>query len=46
MKAYYAHLKSQGKASQVAIVACLRKFVTMLNFLIKKNQLWQNKMSV
>jgi transposase len=46
MKADYAHHKSQGKASQVAIGACLRKFITMLNLLIKTNPLWQNKMSV
>ena len=46
MKAFYADHKSQGKASQVVIVACLRKFITMLNLLIKTNQLWQNKMSV
>jgi transposase len=46
IKAFYAHLKSRGKASKVAIVACMRKFITILNLLIKTNQLWQNKMSV
>ena len=45
IKAFYAHLKSQGKASKVAIVACMRKFITILNLLIKTDQLWQNKMS-
>ena len=29
-----------------AIVACMRKLVTLLNFLIKSDQLWTNKMSV
>jgi transposase len=46
IKAFYMHLKVQGKASKVAIVACMRKLVTILNLLIKTNQLWENKMSV
>jgi len=45
IKAFYAHLKSQGKASKVAIVACMRKFITILNLLVKTDQMWQNKMS-
>jgi len=35
IKAFYAHLKSKGKESKVAIVACMRKFITILNLLIK-----------
>lgn len=46
IKAFYVHLKAQGKASKVAIVACMRKLVTIMNMLIKTNQLWENKMSV
>jgi transposase len=46
IKAFYAHLKSKGKESKVAIVACMRKFITILNLLVKTNQLWENKMSV
>lgn len=46
IKAYYAHLKSKGKASKVAIVACMRKFITILNLLLKTDQMWENKMSV
>jgi transposase len=46
IKAFYARLKSQGKESKVAIVACMRKFITILNLLIKTDQLWENKMSV
>lgn len=46
IKAFYTHLKSRGKASKVAIVACMRKLITILNQLIKMNQLWENKMSV
>ncbi len=36
---YYAYLKSKGKESKVAIVACMRKFITILNYLIKSDQL-------
>ncbi len=46
IKAFYAHLKSQGKEFKVAIVASMRKFITIINLLIKTNQLWKNKMSV
>lgn len=46
IKAYYTHLKSKGKESKVAIVACMRKFITLLNLLLKTDQLWENKMSV
>ena len=43
MKPYYAHLKSEGKESRVALVACMRKFITTLNHLIKTDQLWETK---
>lgn len=40
IKNYYIHLKSKGKQSKVAIVACMRKFITTLNYCLKTNQLW------
>lgn len=43
IRAFYAHLKSKGKESKVAIVACMRKLVTILNALVKSNQTWQTK---
>ena len=43
IKAFYQHLKSKGKESKVAIVACMRKLITILNLLIKKDQLWITK---
>jgi transposase len=43
IKAFYTHLKSNGKEAKVAIVACMRKFITLLNLLIKSDQLWENK---
>jgi transposase len=43
IKAFYVHLKSKGKESKVAIVACMRKLITLLNLLVKTNQMWQAK---
>ncbi len=43
IKAFYAHLKSKGKESKVAIVACMRRFITILNLLVKTDQLWITK---
>jgi len=37
---------SKGKVSKVAIVACMRKFITILNLLVKRDQLWETKTSV
>jgi transposase len=46
IKAFYVRLKAQGKESKVAIVACMRKLITILNFLLKTDQTCENKMSV
>lgn len=43
IRAYYKHLKSHKKESKVAIVACMRKFITILNYLIKTDQVWETK---
>lgn len=45
IKTFYQHLKAKGKESKVAIVACMRKLLTILNLLVKTDQVWQNKMS-
>ena len=46
IKAFYKHLKAKGKESKVAIVACMRKLITILNLLIKNNEVWKNTESV
>ena len=46
IKAFYQRLKAQGKESKVAIVACMRKFITILNLLIKNDTIWKNAESV
>lgn len=45
IKTFYQRLKAKGKESKVAIVACMRKLLTILNVLVKTDQVWQNKMS-
>lgn len=39
IRAYYKKLKEAGKESKVALVACMRKVLTTLNYLIKTDQL-------
>lgn len=41
IKAYYAHLKSKGKESKVAIVACMRKLLSIMNTMVRNDELWR-----
>jgi len=38
---FYRHLKAQGKASKVALVACMRKLLSILNAMLKHQSPWQ-----
>ena len=40
IRASYQRLLAQSKAHKVALVACMRKLLTILNALVKKQQLW------
>ena len=40
MKKYYERMLQNGKEKKVALVACMHKILTILNALLKKNQLW------
>ena len=42
LKAYYAHLKSKGKESKVAIVACMRKLLSIMNTMVRNDELWRD----
>lgn len=42
LKAYYAHLKSKGKQSKVAIVACMRKLLSIMNTMVRNDELWRD----
>lgn len=40
IKAFYERLKQAGKASKVALTACMRKLLTTLNAMVKHNARW------
>ncbi len=41
MKNFYTRLVAQGKHKKVAITACMRKMITILNAMVRDNQEWQ-----
>jgi transposase len=41
INAFYLRLKKQGKPPKVAIAACMRKLLTILNALIRDNTFWR-----
>ena len=40
IKAYYQQLVAQGKHKKVALTACMRKFITMLNAMVRDRCVW------
>jgi len=38
IKRFYLHLQSQGKEKKVALVACMRKFITILNAMVREKK--------
>jgi transposase len=41
IKAFYDHLLQQGKEKKVALVACMRKLLTILNAMMRTSQAWK-----
>ena len=41
LKAFYHRLLAKGKLAKVALVACMRKLLTILNIMVARNQPWQ-----
>ncbi len=41
IKAFYQKLVAQGKHKKVALTACMRKMMTILNAMVRNNQEWQ-----
>lgn len=41
IRAHYAHLRAQGKPAKVAITACMRRLITILNAIVKTQQPWR-----
>jgi len=40
MKAFYRRLMAKGKAHKVAVIACMRKLITILNTMIARREKW------
>lgn len=40
LKAFYERLRDKGKAPKVALVACMRKLLTMLNAMLRDGKKW------
>lgn len=43
IKAFYERLRARNKLKKVAIVACMRKLLTIINVMIRDNKLWNVK---
>lgn len=41
IKAFYEHLRARGKNGKVAIIAAMRKLITILNTMLKNDQPWK-----
>lgn len=42
IRAFYVRLVEAGKAKKVALVACMRKLLTILNAMVKSGALWED----
>ena len=40
---YYRRLRNAGKPTKVALTACMRKLLTILNVMVRDNKLWNVK---
>jgi transposase len=45
IRAYYAKLRAAGKAFKVALVACIRKLLTILNAMLREKTMWKNPLA-
>jgi transposase len=45
IRAFYERLLAAGKAKKVALTACMRKLLTILNAMVKNQQRWQPRAS-
>lgn len=45
IKNFYERLLSKGKPKKVALTACMRKLLTIINAMIKNNTRWQEKIA-
>ena len=45
IQAHYNHLCNNGKKKIVALVACMRKLIVILNAMVRKNQPWEPRLA-
>ena len=45
IKAYYQHLQTLGKRKKVALVASMRKLLTMLNAILREQKPWKHQLT-
>lgn len=45
LKAMYLRLKEAGKPPKVALVACMRKLITILNVMVRESQSWNAELA-
>ncbi len=45
LKPMYERLVAAGKPTKVALIACMRKLLIMLNTMVKTNTYWHEKMA-
>ena len=45
IKAFYTRLLAKGKPKKLALTAAMRKFLTILNHLVKSDELWENRLA-
>jgi transposase len=43
IRAFYRRLIASGKPKEVALTACMRKLLTILNAMIRTNTTWQQR---
>lgn len=43
IRRFYQHLLERGKTKMTAIIACMRKLITILNIMVARNQAWNQK---
>ncbi|WP_428399780.1 hypothetical protein [Marinobacter salarius] len=44
-KRFYERLKAQGKIPKVALIACMRKMIVVLNTMIKNQESWRGEVA-
>jgi len=46
IRSHYQHLRDEGKPFKVALVACMRKLLTILNAIIRSKSSWNSDLAV